>query len=200
MSLSGSISGWIKGAKAGCEQAATQLWARYRTMLLNLARKKLGTSARNVSDEEDIVLDTFQFFFRRCREGAYPNVRDRDDLGKLLVAITVHKATNQVRDELRRKRAGGGVSALSEPMVLNDFHYFDLLPGAEPSPEFVSMMEDSLKKFLSLFVDGELRSIVLYKIEGYTNEQVAEKIGRSVPTVERRLRLIRETWLEQMDS
>jgi DNA-directed RNA polymerase specialized sigma24 family protein len=57
---------------------------------------------------------------------------------------------------------------------------------------------DSLNHLLLNFSDGELRSIVLYKLEGYSNDEVAEKIGRSVPTIERRLRLVREKWLKEL--
>jgi hypothetical protein len=31
-------------------------------------------------------------------------------------------------------------------------------------------------------------------MEGHTNEEVAAKLGRSLPTVERKLRLIRKLW------
>jgi DNA-directed RNA polymerase specialized sigma24 family protein len=42
--------------------------------------------------------------------------------------------------------------------------------------------------------------MVLYKLEGYTNREIAEKLGRSRPTIERRLRLIREIWREEFDE
>ncbi len=43
-------------------------------------------------------------------------------------------------------------------------------------------------------LDGELRQIAVWKMEGYTNGEIADKIGRSEPTVERRLRRIRRLW------
>ena len=43
----------------------------------------------------------------------------------------------------------------------------------------------------------QLRTIALLKLEGHTNDEIAARIGRSVPTVERRLRLIRQTWKEE---
>jgi DNA-directed RNA polymerase specialized sigma24 family protein len=32
------------------------------------------------------------------------------------------------------------------------------------------------------------------KLEGYSNDEIARAISRSLPTVERRLRVIREIW------
>jgi DNA-directed RNA polymerase specialized sigma24 family protein len=37
-------------------------------------------------------------------------------------------------------------------------------------------------------------------MEGYTNEQIACKLNCAVPTVERRLRLIRKTWEKELPS
>jgi DNA-directed RNA polymerase specialized sigma24 family protein len=42
--------------------------------------------------------------------------------------------------------------------------------------------------------------MVLYKLDGHTNAEIAAKIGRSLPTVERRLRLIRDIWREEFDE
>ncbi len=56
------------------------------------------------------------------------------------------------------------------------------------------MIAEDFERLLLLLADDELRRIALLKLEGYTNEELAQRIGRSIPTVERRLRLIRETW------
>lgn len=169
-------------------------------MLLSLARKKLGVADKSVIDEEDIALEAFNTFLHRCRQGRYPDLRDRDDLGRLLVAITLRRTKNRVRDIMRQKRVGGVPANPSEPMVAHDFQAFDLLPGTDPSPDVLAALTDTFQKFLSLFVDGEVRSIVLYKLEGRSNSEIAAAIGRSVPTVERRLRLVRQRWLEELSN
>ena len=45
--------------------------------------------------------------------------------------------------------------------------------------------------------DDELRQIALDKLDGYSNEEIARRIGPGLSTVERRLRLIRKTWLQE---
>jgi DNA-directed RNA polymerase specialized sigma24 family protein len=42
--------------------------------------------------------------------------------------------------------------------------------------------------------DDELRAIAVWKMEGLTNQGIATRLGCALPTVERRLRLIRKTW------
>jgi DNA-directed RNA polymerase specialized sigma24 family protein len=43
-------------------------------------------------------------------------------------------------------------------------------------------------------VDDELRAIVRWKMQGHSNREIAGFLGCGVPTVERRLQLIRKWW------
>lgn len=199
MSVGGSVTRWIHDAKGGCNSAATKLFARYQHRLTRLARVKMAGGPRGIADEDDIVVDAFQSFLRRTRIGSYEQIRDRDGLWRLLATMTVHKALNQIRDE-RRKSGGGrvwstadaGLDARELDATLNQ------LAGKQPGPELRIMMAESLDRLLGLLGDDELRRIAIGKLEGYSNEEIAAAIQRSVPTVERRLRLIRDTWQEEL--
>jgi DNA-directed RNA polymerase specialized sigma24 family protein len=50
---------------------------------------------------------------------------------------------------------------------------------------------------LLLLDNEELRRIAVLKMEGYTNQDIAEHLGCAPVTVERRLKLIRKSWLAQ---
>ena len=72
-------------------------------------------------------------------QGRFPRLDDRDDLWRLLVAITEHKAADQVRRARRQKRGGGRVrtegdltagGSDDQPAGLN------AIAGTEPTPEF----------------------------------------------------------------
>ena len=64
--------------------------------------------------------------------------------------------------------------------------------GDTPSPEFAAMMAEELRSLLEFLDDGEFRAIALGKMEGYSNEELADRLDCSVRTIERRLGLIRE--------
>ena len=198
VSNSGSVSVWIERAKKGCESAATHLWTRYQHRVVAVARRKLTGELRSVVDEEDVAVTTFHSFLRRCRDGSYPDLKDRDDLWRLLVTITIHKASNQIRDQNCQKRGLSPATAGSSSLQL--IANWEDLKSCEATPELVATVADSLNHLLLNFSDGELRSIVLYKLEGYSNDEVAELIGRSVPTIERRLRLVREKWFKELQN
>ena len=60
-----------------------------------------------------------------------------------------------------------------------------------------ALVAEQFEHLLDTLPDDELRRIALLKLEGHSNAEIAANIDRSVPTVERRLRLIRDTWHEE---
>jgi RNA polymerase sigma factor (sigma-70 family) len=192
-----SVSQWIDGLKAGDEAAAASLWRRYFRRLLGLARKKLGDTPRRAADEEDVALSAFQSLCHGARQDRFPDLRDRDDLWRLVVCITERKARTQLRDQARKKRGAGlvaGESAFIDLRGSDPGAGIDEVAGPAPTPEFAAEMIEAVDRLFDQLDDDDLRRIALHKLEGYTNEEIATKIGCAVPTVKRRLRLIRETW------
>ncbi len=196
-----SVSQWIAGLGACDELAAAKLWQRYYHRLVGLAYKKLRDAPRRVADEEDVVLSAFQSFCQRAQGGQFPDLRDRNDLWRLIVRITERKAYDQLRAQTRKKRGGGKVAGESALMA---GEASDAGPGIqgvespEPTPELAAQTAESMNRLLGLLDDGELRTIALLKLQGFTNEEIATEIGRALPTVERRLRLIRDIWQEEV--
>jgi len=70
--------------------------------------------------------------------------------------------------------------------------------GPEPTPEFAAEMVEAVDRLFKQLDDDELREIALHKLEGYTNEEIANKIGCVLSTIKRRLRLIRKTWQREI--
>jgi len=196
MSTDDSVSVWIEGLKAGQETAAAKLWGHFYSRLVALACRRLRDLPRRAADEEDVVLSAFETFLRRAQDGQFPRLHDRNDLWQLLVTITERKALNQVRDLTRQKRGGGmvrGESAFLNSEASAEGAGIDQVVAPEPTPEFAAAMTEGLCRLLGL-LDNDLRQIALLKLEGHTNEEIGAIVGRSVPTVERRLRLIRDAW------
>ncbi len=192
-----SVSQWIDGLKVGDESAAARLWQRYYRRLVGLARKKLGDSPRRVADEDDVVLSAFKSFCQRAQADRFPDLHDRDDLWHLIVHITERKASDQLRDQSRKKRGSGrvaGESAFLDLQTSSGGAGINEVAGPDPTPEFAAEMVEAVDRLFSQLADDELRQIALHKLEGYTNEEIASKIGCAPPTVKRRLRLIRKRW------
>jgi DNA-directed RNA polymerase specialized sigma24 family protein len=201
MASEASVSHWIERLKAGDSAAAQQLWQGYFQRLVALARGRLEGAPRRAADEEDVALSAFASFCRGVERGRFPQLEDREDLWKLLVVLTARKAAHLRRDERRHKRGGGAVRGESALLPAGGDSgatpALEQVLGQEPTPAFAAEVAEQCEYLLGLLGDGELRAIALWKMEGDTNEEVAARLGCALSTVERRLRLIRQTWEEE---
>lgn len=196
--LQNSVTLWIERLRGGNQAAAQQLWERYFLRLVRLAKQKLSHRLRRHTDEEDVALIAFKSFFRGIETGRYPQLADRDDLWRLLVTITAHKAIHVARHAQRQKR-GGKANASGRN---DDENVFDLneVIGQEPSPEFSIQVAEELDRLLALLEDPTLQSVAVWKMEGYTSAEIAPRLDCTVRTVERKLRLIRQIWEDALDT
>jgi DNA-directed RNA polymerase specialized sigma24 family protein len=194
----GSVTHWLHRLGDGDAAAAQPLWDRYFDRLVRLAGQKLRGTPRRMADEEDVALSAFDSFCRGAAHGRFPQLRDRDNLWGLLVLITARKAVNLARYERRKKRDGGRVATDATPPGPAESSVVDgpvdRLIGREPTPEFAALVAEEYRLLLDKLDDGELRQIAIWKMEGYTNPEIAVRIDRSEPTVERRLKRIRKLW------
>jgi DNA-directed RNA polymerase specialized sigma24 family protein len=193
MSSGGSISALIQRLEAGDHEAAQPLWECYYPRLVALARKHLRGTSRRVADEEDVALSAFDSFCRGAEQGRFPRLADRDGLWALLVLITVRKAADHAAHENRLKRGAGevrGDSALVQPDGENGT--FDQVAGDDLTPDLVVQLAEEFEALLQRLGDDLLRSIAIWRLEGYDNAEIAARLGRSEVAVRRRLRLIRK--------
>jgi DNA-directed RNA polymerase specialized sigma24 family protein len=196
----GSVTGWLGHLKAGDTDAAQRLWERYFGSLVRLAHARLRTASRAAEDEEDAALSAFDSFCSAAADGRFPKLDDRDDLWRILVTLTNRKALNQVERHQAQKRGSGRVvdaAALGGSDDRRDF--LDGLEGSEPSPEFALMVADEFRQRLDALRDDSLRQIALMRMEGYTNDQIAERLDCGLRSITRKLELIRRCWLGEDD-
>lgn len=193
-----SVSLWIDQLKAGDREATGNLWERYFRRLMGLARKRLENRPRLGADAEDVALSAFDSFFRGAESGRFPQLHDRDDLWHLLVTITARKTQHLIRDQTRQKRGGGAV--LGESAFFSSDGTNDVAAGIEqvfseePSPEFAAQLTEQFERLFDKLDDPDLRTITTLKMEGYTIDEISERIGRAPATIERKLKVIRSTW------
>ncbi len=196
MSTDGSVTRLIGMLKDGDRAAAQRLWEIYFKRLVGLARSRLRSVSRRVSDEEDVALSAFESFYRRAEHDQFPNLEDREDLWQLLFILTVRKAINLAHHQGRKSRGGGRVKGLADLEGLD----LDQILGAEPSPELAAQMTEEYQGLLGRLGDDTLRAVAVWKMEGYTNAEVAAKLGCVEHTVGRKLRLIRAAWSGEASS
>ncbi|MCA9187578.1 MAG: ECF-type sigma factor [Pirellulaceae bacterium] len=184
MSDEDSVSVWIGRLKSGDEDAAAQIWQRYYRRQVGLARTVLR-DVHGAADEDDAAQSAYRTFCARVVDGKFPQLETRDDLWRILATITYRKALKVSKKERRH-------AAL--PMT-SDEDWQD----NGPSPELAEMTRQELSRLFELLGDTTLRVVAYSKLEGLTNREIAQSLGKSIATVERKLNLIRQIWSQEDD-
>ncbi len=153
-------------------------------------------------DEEDVALSAFKSFCIGAENGAFGEIKGRDELWKLLFCIAGRKASGYVRHQTRQKRGGGQVAGESifiteaQASRVNDSSSAGINQFADDSPSPVSMAQfaSDCQVLFDMLDDEKLQTIAMLRIEGYSVGEIADRVGCARRTVERRLNLIRRIW------
>jgi DNA-directed RNA polymerase specialized sigma24 family protein len=191
MSPEGSVSRWLGPLQQGDPEAVQQLWQRYFLCLVQLARGRLRQAPRRAVDEEDVAVSAFDSFCRNAEQGAFPQLADRNDLWRLLVVITLRKVSRVLRDESRQKR-GGQVRLADTEEDQNAL--LEQALSREPTPELAAQMTEEYERLLHLLGDEQLRQVAVWRMEGYSVEEIAVRSGWAPRSVKRKFQMIRSLW------
>jgi DNA-directed RNA polymerase specialized sigma24 family protein len=204
----GSVTHWLGDLRGGDLAAAQPLWERYFAKLVVLARRKLQMQRHKSpeADEEDAALSAFNSFCAGVAAGRFPRLADREDLWRLLMTITIRKASAQAQRHRRLKRGAGKVvgeavlqGRASDGPNASASPGLDLIADDAPSPELAALLAEECRRLLEALGDEGLRQVAISRMEGYSCDEIAEQLGCARRTVARRLDLIRRTWLADVE-
>lgn len=183
------ITFWIGKLKAGDDEAAAKVWDQFFHRVRALAEKKLGTLPRRAYDADDLALSAINALCIGAREERFRQLETGRDLWQLLALITARKAANVWQKQARIKEvgesvldghAGGSVQGMAR------------VPAGGPDDLLDAIDDTCVELFRRL--DDRLRRVALLRLQGYSNDEIAAQIGRSVKSVERYLKLVRDRW------
>src|SRR5262249_4857887 len=140
-----------------------QLLERYFQRLVQLARARLQARPGLAAYDEDVALSAFKSLCLGAERGRFPQLHDRDDLWRLLAVMTVRKAI----DLQRRQQARVEASDTDVEQLLS----------REPPPELAAELAEDYRQLLDRLADPRLRAIALLKVEGYSNEEIAQQLN-----------------------
>jgi RNA polymerase sigma factor (sigma-70 family) len=186
-----SVTTWIGRLRDGDHDAAQRLWERYFGKLVTFARGKLQGVSRRAADEEDVALSAFHSFCQAAQR--FPRLNNRDDLWQVLVMLTARKAYVERREQQTLKR--GGTADTEGPRTVGVAGVeLDEIIGEEPTPEFAASVAEQFEVMLAKLPEAELRQVARLRLEEYTSEEIADRLGITERTVRRKLVLIRSYW------
>jgi RNA polymerase sigma factor (sigma-70 family) len=178
----------IQGLREGDRQVVQEFCEQYGGLLHDLADKHLAGPLRRRVGPEDVAQSACRTFLRRARAGEF-QLADSESLWRLLCAITLTKVREQARFHQRRKRNLDQERPLatdSSPQAAVGFE-----PAASgPSPAEAAEFADQFHQLMTSLGDEERRLVDL-KLQQYTNDEAAERLGCSERTVRRLLKQVR---------
>ncbi len=183
-----SVTLWMHALRAGDEAAAFELWKRYFAQLMQIARTRMAALPRGSYDEEDAALSTFRVLCEKLQEGRYPDLADRDELWKLMLKMLVRKVSRRAEYETAGKRTASQFFADEGQLT------------AAEDQTVTTLVADECEYLFRALDDPNLEQLVLWKLEGFTNDEIARKMNRTRRTVQRMLTLVREVWLKTCDD
>ena len=182
-----SITRLMRAVQDGSSSAVRPLLAAYFDRLVQLARKRLQSLPGLCGYDEDLALRSFHSVYQRLRDPARPlDLAGRDDLWRLLATRTISRAI----DLIRRHRPAE---------VPGDAEVARLL-AREPTPEEAAELADECRRLLDSLPEPELRQIALWKVEGYTHEEIAARLDCVPRTIERKVSRIRLLWKHELEE
>ena len=158
----------VRAAAQGDRRATSRLYERHHRLVAGLAFRLMGTR----EGLDDVVQDTFV----AAIEGL-PRLREGQAFAKWIGSITVRTAQRHIRRHRRRVRFGLVAGAELE---------LDLFVSPSAPPD---VTEELRRLYLGLSRVGaeERVALLLRRVEGYSNEEVAEALGVSLATAKRRI-------------
>ncbi|MEM6471694.1 MAG: ECF-type sigma factor [Planctomycetota bacterium] len=185
-----TIQKMVDRVRAGDDEAAHHLWERYFPEVIRLAGQRMRGRANTVADEEDVAISVMESFFRAARAGRFPDLAGRDEILRLLAKMTSRKVIDKIRRVIARPALGE--SGFGEEGM-------DAVAGRDPTPATLVLVHDEFQRLFEALPEN-CRPIVLEKLECKTNSEIAADCDVHITTVERRMRIIRETWRRMVVS
>ena len=185
---------WLDELRNADEVAAAKLWNHFVERIRSVARKKLKVESRRVYDDEDVAQSAFHSICAGVVAGRFPDLDDRDSLWRLILVITSrkvayrHRYDHQERRDINRNCSensfGNSDNALTHSRVSHT-------PSREPTPEFAAEFVETCETLFQALNDPLLEQVVVLRMEGFNDTEIATRLNCSRRTVQRRLEIIR---------
>lgn len=162
----------MQGVRAGDADACQSFVDQYASVILREARCWLGNRFSHILSSEEVAQSVLRHFFRRLGEGRF-TFHDPRQLISLLKRMSRNKAISFVRAEQRRSARVLG----DEELAL-----VDQSPPVEKQTESRDLLELYRQR-----MSADTWQLLEYRLEGFSWEEIAQKLGGRPATLRRRL-------------
>ena len=182
MSPNNSFTDLMGRLRTGEDAAAQEVFLRFANRLVGLPRGHLDAGRARKVAPEDLVQWAYKSFFVRQRGGGL-EVGGWDGLWGLLTVITLRKCADQAeryaagkRDVRREVGQGADSTAPAAWQAAVD---------RDPSPDEAAVMAETVEALFRSVADPGERAVLELSLQGYSTQEISDKLGRAERTVRR---------------
>lgn len=187
--------GWLCGFHSGEEEALQRLWHRFYQKLVGFADRRVRPVSAGMIDGEDIAQSVFRSLWLAAKEGRLNDVKNLDQIWWILVAIAERKCISHARRGNTIKRGGTHIRvSLDSPEVQE----CQVLLSSCLTAEYALSFGEEIHRLIHLLTDETSRQIAIQRIADRSIEEIAKSLTLSTATVNRKLRIIRRVWKDQL--
>lgn len=168
----------VERIRSGDDDAAAMLYARYADRVMWFVQARASDQLKQQVEPEDIVQSIFASVFRGMESRGY-DAPQGGTLWHLIAVIAIHKV---------RKNATRRTAAMRDVRRTQSLDALDAEQGSEV--EATQEMELAVREAIESLSPQE-QSVVSLRLQSYTVDEIAEQMGCSLRTVERRLQQAR---------
>lgn len=193
----------IKGLKSGDEQAVHAIYERYVNRFHEIITRRLRGRVNRIADEEDVSNSVLNSFFMGVNENRFPSLNDSDDLWQILGMLTKQKIVKYLRYFHRQKRGSGlvrGDSVFDSGAMQNANMGPDHPRQTPQSPDAQMMEHEYLASLMDSLPNERIQEVAMMRLNGYSNQEIADQLDTSVRSVGRKLSLIRAQWSQVLKA
>jgi len=189
---SDSFPAFVARLRAGDGDAARVVFERFTERLLALARARLAGPLRHKVDPEDVVQSAYKSFFARA-DAIRPESAGWDNLWGLLALIAIRKCADRANYHFAGRR---DAAREATPTASG---YWPESVDREPTPDEVAELEEVVKTLFDA-LDLADREVLELSLQGYTTQEIADRLGRAERTVRRLRERVRGILERERDS
>ena len=181
-----SLSVILTNAQQGDSIAETTVYREFVDKLVRVASNRISARFRAKIAPEEIVQSVFASFFHRHRKNEF-QFENWNELWSLLLRITVCKCSDRIAEFRTKKR---DIQRELAARTENDSDPTDFVRSPEPSAEEIAIFEDSLDQLFDLLSEQQ-QQVVSLRLQGMSNLEISQLIGRTERSVYRILNQIK---------
>lgn len=188
--------------------AEAGLWEHFIGSIRHVARKRMPVGGLPIADDEDVAISVFRIFFNGIKSGRFDGTRSRSQAQALLTRLTVDKTIDLIRFHQAKRRCPRILRSNERDETGNQQESFalvqhfpeDIVDKRQRTASTEFEWRDEASRMINALSEETLKTIVVMRFLGYSNDEIAAELGCVTRTVERKLNVIRRIWGSVADA